>query len=144
MDAAWTAERPLSVRETADAIGGANSKTVTTVLNRLVEKELLAREADGRVYCYRPAMERAACLRAAAEGVARDYIAAFGEDAARHLAEAAGGAAPQPPAPIQPPPPPPTYHIHQPPPPRPIPLTAALLAAAIAAGVIVLARRRAG
>ncbi len=144
MDAAWAASRPLSVQETANAIGGGNYKTVTTVLNRLVEKELLARELDGRAYRYRPAMERGAFLRAAADGLARDFLAAFGEDAARHLAEAAGGAAPQPPAPIPPPPPPPMYHIYQPPAPRPIPLAAAALAAAIAAGVVVLVRRRGG
>lgn len=144
MDAAWAAERPLSVQETTDAIGGGNYKTVTTVLNRLVEKELLARELDGRAYRYSPAMERAAFLRAAADGLVREYLAAFGEDAGRHLAEAAGGAAAQPPAQIQSPPPPPTYHIHQPPAPRPIPLGAAMLAAAVAAGIIVLARRRGG
>ena len=142
MDAAWSAERPLSVQEVADGIGGGNYKTVMTVLNRLVEKDLLAREMSGRAYRYRPAMLRASFLRAAADGLVRDYLASFGQDAASHLAEAAGASAPQPPAVPQAPPPPPVYHIHQPPPPRQRSLALPILAAALAAGLVVLARRR--
>ena len=143
MNAAWSAEGPLSVQEAAEGVGGGNYKTVMTVLNRLVEKDMLAREMSGRAYRYRPAILRASFLRAAADGLVRDYLASFGPDAASHLAEAAGASAPQPPAVPQASPPPPVYHIHQPPPPRRS-LALPILAAALAAGLVVLARRRAG
>ena len=38
MDAAWTAGRSLSVQDVVDRLGGANYKTVMTVLNRLVRE----------------------------------------------------------------------------------------------------------
>lgn len=143
MNAAWSADGPLSVQEAAEGVGGGNYKTVMTVLNRLVEKDMLAREMSGRAYRYRPAILRASFLRAAADGLVRDYLASFGPDAASHLAEAAGASTPQPPAVPQASPPPPVYHIHQPPPPRRS-LALPILAAALAAGLVVLARRRAG
>ena len=89
MDVAWSAGRPLSVQEVVDRLGGANYKTVMTVLNRLVEKKMLKRELDGRAYRYLPMQEREAFLRAAAVGVVRGYIEAFGDDAASLLADAA-------------------------------------------------------
>lgn len=143
MNAAWSADGPLSVQEAAEGVGGGNYKTVMTVLNRLVEKDMLAREMSGRAYRYRPAILRASFLRAAADGLVRDYLASFGPDAAGHLAEAAGASGPQPPAVAQASPAPPVYHIHQPPPPRRS-LALPILAAALAAGLVVLARRRAG
>ena len=71
MDVAWSAGRSLLVQEVVDRLGGANYKTVMTVLNRLVEKEMLTRELDGRAYRYLPTQEREAFLRAAADGVVR-------------------------------------------------------------------------
>ena len=96
MDVAWSVKRPLSVQDIADRLGGANYKTVMTVLNRLVEKEMLTRELDGRAYRYLAAQDRGEFLRAAADGLVRGYVEAFGDDAASHLADAAGEAAPPP------------------------------------------------
>ena len=61
-----------------DRLGGGNYKTVMTVLNRLVEKEMLTRELDGRAYRYHPAHGRDEFLRAAADGLVRGYVEAFG------------------------------------------------------------------
>ena len=141
MDAAWAAGRPLSVQEVADRAGGGNYKTVMTVLNRLVEKEMLARELDGRAYRYMPTQERNAFLRAAADGLVRGYIEAFGDDAASHLADAAGVAAPQAPTPAAPQPLPVSYRIYHPPASRRRPVIVAA-AAGLAAVLFILSKRR--
>ena len=139
MDVAWSAGRSLSVQEAVDRLGGANYKTVMTVLNRLVEKEMLKRELDGRAYRYLPAQERDAFLRAAADGLVRGYIEAFGDDAAAHLADAAGVVAP-PPAPIPQQPLPVAYRMYDTPVYR---RTSFIVAAAgaIAAVAFILTRR---
>ncbi|MDE2836910.1 MAG: BlaI/MecI/CopY family transcriptional regulator [Chloroflexota bacterium] len=141
MDVAWSAGRPLSVQDVVDRLGDANYKTVMTVLNRLVEKEMLTRELDGRAYRYLPTQERDAFLRAAADGLVRGYVEAFGSEAASHLADAAGGAsasgpaqAPQRPLPV-------SYRLYHPPVSRRAPLIVAA-AGALATALVILARRR--
>ena len=101
MEALWGSASELSVQGVSDALGpGHNYKTVMTVLNRLVEKGLLMRELDGRAYRYRPSQSRPQFLRSAADELVRGYVDAYGQDAAAHLASAAGvGSAPQAPAP---------------------------------------------
>lgn len=142
MDVAWTAGRPLSVQDVVDRLGDANYKTVMTVLNRLVEKGMLTRELDGRAYRYHPAHGRDAFLRAAADGLVRGYVEAFGGDAASHLADAAGAAAPpaasapQRPLPV-------SYRLYNTPVYRQRPLVLAAAAVA-AAALFILARRRKG
>ncbi len=108
MDALWNAPGACSVQEVCERLGpGHHYKTVMTVLNRLVEKELLSRELDGRAYRYLPALTRGGFLRDAAAGLVDAYMEAYGPAAADVLAEAvadAGGAvphadpAPEPPA----------------------------------------------
>ena len=50
----WNTEQDLLVQEVVDRLEpGHNYKTVMTVLNRLVDKELLERKLDGRAYRYR-------------------------------------------------------------------------------------------
>ena len=91
MDVLWGAASELSVQGVCDALGpGHNYKTVMTVLNRLVEKGLLARELDGRAYRYRPSQSRPQFLRSAAAELVRGYVDAYGPDAAAHLASAVG------------------------------------------------------
>lgn len=55
---------------------GHNYKTVSTVLNRLVNKKVLSRRREGRVYVYAPLMEReeflATMSRGVFEGLVRD------------------------------------------------------------------------
>lgn len=140
MDVAWSAGRSLSVQDVVDRLGGANYKTVMTVLNRLVEKEMLARELDGRAYRYRPTQCREAFLRAAADGLVRGYLEAYGSDAASHLADAAGTAAPAPPPaaerrlPV-------SYRIYDTPVYRRLPFIVAA-AGAVAAAALIFSRRR--
>ena len=141
MDVAWSAGRSLSVQEVVDRLGGANYKTVMTVLNRLVEKEMLRRELDGRAYRYLPTQERETFLRAAADGVVRGYIEAFGDDAASHLADAAGASVPQAPAPATHRLLPVSYRTYH----APLSLRGPLAAtavAAVAAVAFILSRRR--
>jgi predicted transcriptional regulator len=99
MDALWNAPGACSVQEVCERLGpGHHYKTVMTVLNRLVEKELLSRELDGRAYRYLPALTRGGFLRDAAAGLVDAYVEAYGPAAADVLAEAvsdAGGAATQ-------------------------------------------------
>lgn len=141
MDVAWSAGRSLSVQDVVDRLGGGNYKTVMTVLNRLVEKEMLARELDGRAYRYHPAHGRDEFLRAAADGLVRGYVEAFGDDAASHLADAARVASPPADKPADPQPLPVSYRMYHPPTSRKGPLLIAGAAAAIAA-VFILSRRR--
>ncbi|MCY4583605.1 MAG: BlaI/MecI/CopY family transcriptional regulator [Chloroflexi bacterium] len=141
MDVAWNARRSLSVQDVVDRLGGANYKTVMTVLNRLVEKEMLKRELDGRAYRYSPALEREAFLRTAADGLVRGYIEAFGGDAASHLADAAGAAAPQPADPAPRRTLPVAYRLYHPPASRRGPLVVAA-AGALAAALFILSKRR--
>ena len=97
MEVLWGAASELSVQGVSDALGpGHNYKTVMTVLNRLVEKGLLARELDGRAYRYRPSQSRPQFLRSAADQLVRGYVDAYGPEAAAHLASAAGAGAPPP------------------------------------------------
>jgi predicted transcriptional regulator len=103
MDALWDAPGSCSVQEVCERLGpGHHYKTVMTVLNRLVEKELLSRELDGRAYRYLPSLSRGAFVRDAAAGLVDAYVEAHGPAAADVLAEAvaeAGGAVPHAPAP---------------------------------------------
>lgn len=98
MDALWNAQGACSVQEVCERLGpGHHYKTVMTVLNRLVEKELLSRELDGRAYYYQPALTRGDFLRDAAAGLVDAYVGAYGPAAADVLAQAveeAGGAVP--------------------------------------------------
>lgn len=58
MEAVWNLEQP-SVKEVIDYLGGdLNYKTAMTVLNRLVEKDVLDRHKSGRFFVYRPKFSR--------------------------------------------------------------------------------------
>ncbi len=94
MDVLWKSQAELSVQEVCDALGpGHNYKTVMTVLNRLVDKELLARQLDGRAYRYRPQQPRTDFLRLAADELVHVYLDTFGEEAAVQLTGAVDAAA---------------------------------------------------
>jgi predicted transcriptional regulator len=89
MEALWATGAPLTVQEVLEALGpGHNYKTVMTVLNRLVEKELLQRALDGRAYRYHPLQSREQFLRSVAEELVRGYIDAYGAPSGSHLAQA--------------------------------------------------------
>ena len=87
MDVLWDADEELSGQAVVDRLGqDHNYKTVMTVLNRLVEKDLLGRRLDGRAYRYSARQGRDAFLRSAADKLVSEYVDAFGGRAAEHLA----------------------------------------------------------
>lgn len=60
MDVLWRHDRPLTVREAADALARDDLAytTVMTVLDRLTKKGFLRRERVGRAWAYWPAASR--------------------------------------------------------------------------------------
>ena len=96
MGATWGARSPLSVQEVCTALGPrSNYKTVMTVLNRLVEKELLERQLDGRAYRYRPRISREGFLRAVAQEMVQGMHRSYGPEAVGYVAEAVAAVDPQ-------------------------------------------------
>ena len=144
MDVLWGSPAQLSVQDVVDRLGADhNYKTVMTVLNRLVEKRLLARELDGRAYRYRAHQGRDDFLRIAADELVHEYVAAFGDQSAAHLADAVETLAPRPdrPAAAFVPPPPPPPRRGEPPPQRP-PLAVVVLTAVVLQIVVFLITKR--
>lgn len=61
MEVLW-AEAPLSAQDVVERIGPTrdwSANTVKTLLGRLLAKQVIAHEADGRRYLYRPVVARA-------------------------------------------------------------------------------------
>jgi predicted transcriptional regulator len=140
MEALW-ASVDLSVQGVVDRIGeGHNYKTVMTVLNRLVDKELLERHLDGRAYLYSPMLARDAFLRSAADELVGGYLQTFGAAAASHLAGAVDAVAPRS-APVAQPAPQRTIPL-EPVPAGPSRLAKLATAAAILEAVVFLFSRR--
>lgn len=88
MDVLWAAEKPLTVRETLDALNQDRTPalaytTVLTVMSRLAEKGALTRTARGRGHAYAPAAADEAAL--AVQGVLRTY----GDAAVSHFLDQA-------------------------------------------------------
>lgn len=97
MEVLWNTTSELNVQQVCDALtAGHNYKTVMTVLNRLVEKNLLERKLDGRAYRYHPRQARTAFLKAAADDMVEGYLQAYGQEAAEHLSTAVDSVAPRP------------------------------------------------
>ena len=96
MNALWASPKELSVQDVCVVLGASgHSKTVMTVLNRLVGKRLLERRLEGRAYKYRPRMSRSAFLESTAQQMAQDLVRAYGAEAAEYLATAAASTAPE-------------------------------------------------
>lgn len=71
MEAVWVLDEP-SVHEVIDHLGGdLNYKTVMTVLNRLVEKEVLKRRKRGRAFLYTATASRKELLAGVFDKVVR-------------------------------------------------------------------------
>ena len=105
MNTLWASPADLSVQEVCTALGPrSNYKTVMTVLNRLVEKELLTRQLNGRAYRYRTSLSREDFLRSMARDMVRGFVQSYGPEAGFHVAEAAAAIAPNhaPPHPVSP------------------------------------------
>ena len=66
MNAIWE-DHPISAQDVVDATAERrtwNLQTVKTLLARLVKKDVLAFERDGKRYLYRPLVTRERCVRA--------------------------------------------------------------------------------
>ena len=139
MDVLWASTAELSVQEVSTALGpGHNYKTVMTVLNRLVEKQLLARQLDGRAFRYHPTDTRESFLRTVADELVHGYVESYGSGSAAHLARAVDTVAPRP-APAAPAPPPPLAVVEEP---RQSPVAKLLAIAVVLEAFVFLIRGR--
>lgn len=88
MEAVWKAGRPVSVREVVDALNAGRAEplaytTVMTVMNRLADKQALARSAAGRSYVYEATAPNPA-------GIAvKNVIRTYGDEALAHFVDEA-------------------------------------------------------
>ena len=84
MNVVWRAGAPVSVRLVLDALNGRRDEplaytTVMTVMNRLVAKNVLAREGERRHYIYQATAADAAGL------AVRDVLRTHGDAAVAHF-----------------------------------------------------------
>jgi predicted transcriptional regulator len=92
MSALWEAPEPLTVRAVQDVIdpkGKLAYTSVATVLDRLVEKKLAAKEPGGRAHVYRATYTRALVETAQAREALAQFLKAGPEPAALTIIEAA-------------------------------------------------------
>lgn len=88
MDRMW-ARRQATVREIVDDIGKRRDlayTTVMTIMSRLHEKGLLARERDGKGYVYRPAFSRDEHRARLSRELVRGLVDEFGDVALAQFA----------------------------------------------------------
>ena len=88
MEILWSAKRPMTVRAVLDRANARRADplaytTVMTVMSRLADKGILARQRQGRGYAYEPTASDAAAI--AVRQVVRD----FGDTAVAHFVEEA-------------------------------------------------------
>ena len=90
MEAVWRRES-ATIKDICAELGpGANYKTVMTVANRLVEKQLLVRERTSeRAFVYRAVTCREAFLDQVVASVANGLVGDFGQQALAQLVQAA-------------------------------------------------------
>jgi predicted transcriptional regulator len=90
MEAVWRMDRAVSVREIVDVLNGARAEplaytTVMTVMNRLADKQALARSPAGRSYVYEATAPDPA-------GIAvKNVIRTYGDEAVAHFVDQARG-----------------------------------------------------
>jgi len=90
MNAVWAAGAAVSVREIVEALNAGRSEplaytTVMTVMNRLVDKQALARSPAGRSYLYEATAPDPA-------GIAvKNVIRTYGDEAVAHFVDQARG-----------------------------------------------------
>lgn len=90
MAAVWRADRAVSVREIVEALNAGRGEplaytTVMTVMNRLADKQALARSPAGRSYVYEATAPDPA-------GIAvKNVIRTYGDEAVAHFVDQARG-----------------------------------------------------
>lgn len=86
----------VTVHDVLRALGpGAHYKTVQTVLNRLVEKGLLARRDQNRPHTYHPTMTRDELLTSVTRTILQGLVSDFGDVALAQLVHAADAVTPE-------------------------------------------------
>ena len=88
MDVLWSSDDALSVRQVLEALNARRSKplaytTVMTVLTRLADKDVLAREQAGRGFVYSAVAGDEAAI------AVRDVVRYYGEAALAHFVDQA-------------------------------------------------------
>lgn len=90
MEVLW-AKAPLAASDVAKRLAkttGWSAPTVKTLLARLVDKEAIATEADGRRFLYRPLISRETHARAAAASIVERLFGGRTAPLVAHLADA--------------------------------------------------------
>ena len=93
MEILWAAKAPLAAADIADKLSGKTGwslKTVKTLLSRLADKGVIAHEADGRRFLYRPKLTRTAYEKDAAKGLAEKLFGGRATPFVAHLADTRG------------------------------------------------------
>ena len=92
MDVLW-AEQPLAASDVAARIGKKNrwsSKTVKTLIARLVDKGALGHRSEGRRYLYHPLISRAEYAKGETETLADKLFGGRAAPLIAHLADGRG------------------------------------------------------
>jgi predicted transcriptional regulator len=90
MEVAWTRGR-VTVREVLDALESERDlayTTVMTVMTRLADEGVLAREREGKTYIYRPAVTREEFRAGISGSIVDDLVADFGDLALAQFVDA--------------------------------------------------------
>ena len=78
MDVMWDLQK-ATIQDVCDRLGERNYLTVTTVMNRLVYKNVLQRWRVGKVYFYAPIQTREAFLQSVSHQVVQSLVEDFGQ-----------------------------------------------------------------
>lgn len=77
-----------TIHDVSDRLGNPHYLTVTTVMNRLVYKNVLSRRRDGKVYVYTPIQTRDQFLESVSHQVVQSLLRDFGAVAVNQFADA--------------------------------------------------------
>ncbi len=77
MDIMWNQEE-ATIQDVCDRLGEVHYLTVTTVMNRLVYKQVLSRRRVGKTYFYRAVHSREAFLQHVSQQVVQSLVKDFG------------------------------------------------------------------
>lgn len=90
MDILW-AVPDSSIKEVQTALEGdkdVNFNTVMTVMNRLVDKDILGKQLRGRTSLYRPVLSREEFMEEQSKELSHDLVDEFGPLAVNHMIDA--------------------------------------------------------
>lgn len=89
LETIWACRR-TTVKDVTDALGpDAHVKTIMTVMNRMVEKNLLRRERHGRAFRYEPVADRETFMTSVTSRVLSGLLADFPQPTLAHFVESA-------------------------------------------------------